>query len=358
MTEGKRRTRVASSAGRATKRIRSGSRLLSSAVLLAGSAFSHDLALSDPAPSGERASAERPIATVLAAFTDDPESRRSSRRVADAVGPDTTAGEPTRIVPLERFRDWQELDSHWRWDRFAGLQPVVDEHELGSTVDPGSRMLASVTDAALDGRETAVIDDALSGVRFAGVGFPHIERNDRPDADRYKPYEPVVTFRRPIRGADFEQPIAMVRCMGLDPERVARRADRFDALVIERAMEHGVSASLIKAVITEESCFDPAARSHVGAIGLMQLMPATAEWLGVGDPLDPADNVDGGVRYLAYLADQFEELPHVLAAYNAGPARVQRYGGVPPFAETEGYVEKVMAHYRRYGAANRLAGRR
>lgn len=124
----------------------------------------------------------------------------------------------------------------------------------------------------------------------------------------------------------------------------------FADLVHPAASRHGVPAGLVFAVIEAESNFRPDAVSSAGAIGLMQLMPATAAGLGV-DPWDPAQNVDGGVRFLRANYDQFGSWELALAAYNAGPGNVQRYGGIPPFAETQRYVPKVLALWRQYGDA-------
>ena len=109
--------------------------------------------------------------------------------------------------------------------------------------------------------------------------------------------------------------------------------------------------------MTVESCFNSQALSPVGAQGLMQLMPDTAQWLKVTDPLDPSDNLRAGVRYIAALQEQFDTLDLALAAYNAGPGNVRRYKGVPPFAETQAYVQKVKANYRRYLAVTQIASR-
>jgi soluble lytic murein transglycosylase-like protein len=120
------------------------------------------------------------------------------------------------------------------------------------------------------------------------------------------------------------------------------RARRFEPLIAEHAAAQNVRADLVRAVIQAESAFDPQARSHKGAIGLMQLMPATATELGVTDPYDPAQNIRGGVAYLRQLLDQFdgnEEL--ALAAYNAGPGAVNRYGTVPPYRETRDYIRRI-----------------
>jgi soluble lytic murein transglycosylase-like protein len=122
-------------------------------------------------------------------------------------------------------------------------------------------------------------------------------------------------------------------------------ASRYDALIERYARARGLRPDLVRAVIQVESAFDPFARSPKGALGLMQLMPATADELGVDDPFDPEANIRGGTAYLRELIDRFggnEEL--ALAAYNAGPGAVERHGqAIPPYRETQDYVRKVKA---------------
>lgn len=132
------------------------------------------------------------------------------------------------------------------------------------------------------------------------------------------------------------------------PFPINRQNQRRYAATIQRiATRYRLDPALIHAVISAESGFDPGARSHAGARGLMQLMPATARHLGVADPDDPAANIAGGARYLRRLLDRFKDLELALAAYNAGEAAVLRYGyTIPPYRETRQYVPRVLAFYR------------
>ena len=131
--------------------------------------------------------------------------------------------------------------------------------------------------------------------------------------------------------------------------------EKIRQLVEEKARQHGVDPLLVDSVIQVESAYNPYAVSPKGAQGLMQLMPGTARTLGVTNSLDPAQNIDGGVRYLKYLKTLFDDERLVLAAYNAGEGAVQRYGWIPPYNETQNYVYEVG---RRYGQARRNSLRR
>ena len=119
-------------------------------------------------------------------------------------------------------------------------------------------------------------------------------------------------------------------------------------LIEPAAAKYELDPNLVAAVIWAESSGDPKAVSTKGAQGLMQLMPKTARDMGVSDVLDPSQNVDGGSRYLREMLDRHDgDLSLALAAYNAGPEAVRKYGGIPPFRETQNYVGKVMRAYER-----------
>lgn len=132
----------------------------------------------------------------------------------------------------------------------------------------------------------------------------------------------------------------------LSGSSTSKKAGSFESIIQKASAKYGVDADLVKAVIQNESAYDPEAVSSAGAMGLMQLMPATAASLGVENPLDPEENIEGGVKLLRELLNQFGgNLTNTVAAYNAGAGAVQQYGGVPPYQETQLYVNRVLSTY-------------
>lgn len=148
------------------------------------------------------------------------------------------------------------------------------------------------------------------------------------------------------------------RATSLTPGKIAvvtdatdtSRAVPFQSLIESAARKYGVRPALLAALVKQESNFNPNAQSGVGAKGLTQLMDATARGLGVTDAFDPAQSLDGGARFLGGLLKQFKGNESLaLAAYNAGPGAVQKYGGIPPYQETQRYVPKVLGYAAQFG---------
>ncbi len=125
-------------------------------------------------------------------------------------------------------------------------------------------------------------------------------------------------------------------------------SQNYDLMIREASESYGIPAAFIKAVIKIESNFNPRAVSHAGAMGLMQLMPATAEHMGVTDPFDPRQNIMGGTKFLRRLSDRYDgDINLILSGYHAGPGNVERVGGIP-FEKTQQYVRNVYSWYVRY----------
>jgi len=130
---------------------------------------------------------------------------------------------------------------------------------------------------------------------------------------------------------------------------VLRNYSEFEEIISEAATRYGLDPDLIRAIIQIESGWIPDARSSKGAIGLMQLMPETSSNLAVSNPLDPRANIRGGTKYLSRLLERFRgNLVLALAAYNAGPEKVERYKGIPPYPETRRYVRSVLKQWQKY----------
>jgi soluble lytic murein transglycosylase-like protein len=129
----------------------------------------------------------------------------------------------------------------------------------------------------------------------------------------------------------------------------AEAGGEYEALIDQAASRNGLDPAVLHGLIQQESGFDPSAASSAGAAGLTQLMPGTASSMGVANPLNPAESIEGGARYLGQLMTQFGgNAEDALAAYNAGPGAVEQYGGIPPYAETQSYVSKVLGNAEAY----------
>ncbi len=179
-------------------------------------------------------------------------------------------------------------------------------------------------------------------VFFLACLFPGFSRAD---IYRYIDSEGIVHYTNTPTSSGFK---LYIREKKVEPN-IGPVSKAYDAIIKKAQIKYGIAFSLIKAVIHAESGFNPRAVSKKGAKGLMQIMPDNYKALSVSDPFDPFQNIMGGTRYLKQLLNRYDaKLPLALAAYNAGPTAVDLYRRIPPYTETQNYVQKVMTLYNRY----------
>ena len=169
--------------------------------------------------------------------------------------------------------------------------------------------------------------------------------------------EPGRRCQLVVRGSKKSKPTASAkksrgsRSTHGSRQKAPARYSRYNNLIDEAARLYQLPESFIRAVMRVESDFNPTVVSRAGAMGLMQLMPRTARSMGVSDPFDARQNINGGARYLRILANRFKgDLVLTVAAYNAGEGAVEKYNGIPPYKETQRYVRRVLKHYYAYRA--------
>ena len=183
-------------------------------------------------------------------------------------------------------------------------------------------------------------------------GVIHITNRPRGKQGDWKLYKSIESNRTGL-GEIQRGPAGNLANVALDGEK----AHRYDAYIRGAARRYQLPESFVRAVIHTESRYNPRAVSRAGAMGLMQLMPSTAKFLGVTAPFDPRQNIYGGCKLLRLLANRFNgDMVLVAAGYNAGAGAVQKYGGVPPYVETRAYVKGVLRRYYAYERQSQLGG--
>ncbi len=189
-------------------------------------------------------------------------------------------------------------------------------------------------------RRMQAIESTFNSLSSFGMETPQSSQDFQKILDAKMPEKPKDT---PFADKIFSSNLASNRTSGS-----SGNAD-IDALIEQYSAKNGLDSAFVKAVIKQESGFQPKVTSHCGAMGLMQLMPATASSLGVKDAYDPEQNIAGGTKYLKGLLDRFGgDKSLALAAYNAGPNAVAKYNGIPPYKETQNYVKNIMSMYQKY----------
>ena len=175
---------------------------------------------------------------------------------------------------------------------------------------------------------------------LSNIGSEYIA--NRPNQD----FQKILDSRMPsnVNPTPFSDKI-----FASDLNKISGSTTDIDSLIETYSQKNGLDSAFVKAVIKQESGFQPKVTSHCGAMGLMQLMPATANAMGVKDAYDPEQNIAGGTKYLKGLLDRFGgDKSLALAAYNAGPNAVAKYNGIPPYKETQNYVKNIMSMYQKY----------
>ena len=242
--------------------------------------------------------------------------------------------------------------------RLPGAQcKLVGSYRAGRASKPVATAAALPVAVAAKAPATAPVTAAAAPRVVRGQVYAFVDADGVRNYTSVRPAGLPAASVRTINYSYIEKCYACGALPGLNFRTLRLNTVAFQDEIRAAALEHGVDESIVRAIIHAESAFNPRALSRVGAQGLMQLMPATASRFGVSNAFDAAQNIRGGVRYLAWLLKRFDgNLTLAAAGYNAGEGAVDKYGGVPPYNETQRYVQRVALLAERYrGVLNPVA---
>jgi soluble lytic murein transglycosylase-like protein len=261
---------------------------------------------------------------------------------SSALGVTANTGAIGAAAAAERMQQLQTLIAQVERGP-AGFAAALDAAQASSSSaqTPSPTGVAASTTSGSAATATSTAYSGLYGSSAASTAsYPGIEQGTTQSAvaDQSPSLESAATFATPA---------------GASAATTGGAASAYVPLIEQAAARNGVDPAVLYGLIEQESGFDPSATSSAGALGLTQLMPGTASSLGVSEPLNPAQSIEGGARYLGQMLRQFAgNTADALAAYNAGPGAVQQYGGVPPYPETQQYVSKVLANAAAYSSTS------
>lgn len=236
----------------------------------------------------------------------------------------------------KRFRTTDSIANPGEWRRYEAVLRVIAPIGLSLALLGGASSAKLLPMSGVLPPAAAAKADQEEPVYAAMVG--HLKRHTIKKAVSHKAKPKPKPKRKVARKSTRSSRLRLSSRSG------SFRTD-IDRIISVVAAEQGVDPALVRAVVRAESDYNPGSYSSTGAIGLMQLMPDTARRMGVDDPWDPVQNIRGGTKFLHYLLDKYGSVRLAVAGYNAGPEAVDKYGGVPPYSETQNYVRTVLRYY-------------